>query len=360
MPTCCCHQIGGRHPYQHYGDASNTNPSYVPIGTSQSVSAAPIPAVLPTLPSFTPATEAANGLDLLVAAASVSTNNAPTAPPQGTTLVPTAVTQPGPFNPAATLPPKVVKRILDLEFIEMSEVSIDDDTSQTPGRPPAPARLPVTDISRWLERYSLMAAIICTRFPHKAGELFAYQATIVRAERNYEGKRWVTYDRQFRREALARKDLNWSITDPRLYNEAFTGRARAIARCAFCLQDDHAEAQCPKNPNRPVFGWFPHPTSWPTAAQPVLQQFPYPVNSQGPEICQRYTTRADAGTPNANIAMPARTARGSIPGWTAPAIRREHPTDAAAHPSILNLGLRQCKRASCSLASVSRGSLHSH
>ena len=69
----------------------------------------------------------------------------------------------------------------------------------------------------------------------------------MRAERNYEGKRWVSYDRQFRREALARRDLNWSVTDPRLYNEAFTGWARAIARCSYCLQD----ARCPQEPQLP-------------------------------------------------------------------------------------------------------------
>ena len=60
-----------------------------------------------------------------------------------------------------------------------------------------------------------MAAVLATRFPEKAPELFAYQATIARAERNCEGKCWVSYD-QFQREALARKDLNWSVTDPRL------------------------------------------------------------------------------------------------------------------------------------------------
>ena len=106
----------------------------------------------------------------------------------------------------------------------MSEVTVDDMSPQVPGRPPPPARLPITDISQWIERYSLMAAVLCSKFLDKAGELFAYQASIVRAKRNYEGKRWVAYDRQYRREALARKDLNWSITDPRLYNEAFTGR----------------------------------------------------------------------------------------------------------------------------------------
>ena len=84
-----------------------------------------------------------------------------------------------------------------------------------------------------------MAVILTTRFPEKAPEFFAYQAMIVRAERNYEGNRWVVYDRQFRREALARKDLNWSVPHSRLYNKAFTGRARAIPRYTFCLQDDH-------------------------------------------------------------------------------------------------------------------------
>jgi len=77
-----------------------------------------------------------------------------------------------------------------------------------------------------------MAALLATRFPDRAPELLAYQATAVRVERNYEGKRWATYDWQFPREVLARQDLNWSTTNPRLYNEAFTGRAQAIPRCS--------------------------------------------------------------------------------------------------------------------------------
>ena len=94
-----------------------------------------------------------------------------------------------------------------------------------------------------------MAAVLATRFPEKTPELFAYQATIVWAERNYERKHWVSYNHQFQREALARKDLNCSITDPRLYNKAFTGRARAITRCPFCLQDDHTVLYCLKTLN---------------------------------------------------------------------------------------------------------------
>ena len=220
------------------------------------------------LPLFSPEQVAANGLGLLAA------------------LALSPLSKPGPYNPAASLAPKVLKRILDLDFVEMSEVTVDDVSPQVPGCPPPPARLPITDISQWIERYSLMAAVLCSKFPDKAGELFAYQASIVRAERNYEGKRWVAYDYQYRREALARKDLNWSITDPRLYNEAFTGRAWSIARCSYCLQDDHSAAQCPRNPNRPIFGWFPDPSLWP--AQPVHASPPTPSCSSTSEICRRY------------------------------------------------------------------------
>lgn len=85
----------------------------------------------------------------------------------------------GPFNPATTLPFKVVKKILDLEFVEMSEITMDDNLPNAPGRPLALACLQITDISQWVEGFSIMAAILTTHFPDKAPELWAYQATII-------------------------------------------------------------------------------------------------------------------------------------------------------------------------------------
>ena len=49
---------------------------------------------------------------------------------------------------------------------------------------------------------------------------------------------------------LARKDLNWSTPDTRLYSEALTGRARSIPRCTYCLRDDHSSQHCPQNPDQ--------------------------------------------------------------------------------------------------------------
>ena len=199
-----------------------------------------VTATLPKLPIFSPSVAGNLGLDLLAAAASsIATGSIPHPP--------TSSLPQGHSNHMAALPTKLVKRILDLESIEILDITTDDPPASEPGRPPAPACLPITNISQWVECFTLMAAVICTRFPHKAPELLAYQVAIVRAECNYEGTQWVSYDLCYRREALARKDLNWSVPDPRLYSEAFTGCAKNIRRCSFCLQDDHDHTTCPRN-----------------------------------------------------------------------------------------------------------------
>ena len=242
------------------------------------------------LPTFRPAlAPPASGLDLLTAAATSAGATRLAARQTSSGLLST----PGPFNPAASVASKVVKKILELEFVELSEVSADGPAEHIPGHPPPPGKPLVTDISQWLERFSMMAAILATRYPEKAPELFAYQAAIVRAERNYETGRWVTYDRQFRREALARKDLNWSVPDPRLYNEAFTGRARAIPRCSHCLQDDHTAQRCPQNPERAWLSWMPGGAPWPliapgTIQAPAAAARPSPPSTGKQEVCRKY------------------------------------------------------------------------
>ena len=76
------------------------------------------------------------------------------------------ISAPGPYNPAASLPPKVVKRVLELEFIEMAELKADiwvdepSATEQNPIRRLNASKPPVTDIKIWLECYGRMATLI--------------------------------------------------------------------------------------------------------------------------------------------------------------------------------------------------------
>ena len=197
----------------------------------------------------------------------------------------TLLSTPGTYNPAASLPPKVVKKVLELEFVEMSDLRADESM---PANHPhsgrrTPAKPPVTEVRVWLECYARMAALLVTRFPEKRPELWTYQSTITKAAHNDEGSNWVTYDHQFRREMLARKDLNWSFPNARLYNEAFTGRAKSIPRCPHCLGDDHSGATCPFNPSPIIIDWLQDnhpllPSS--TTVTPFLQGKPSPGTSR--------------------------------------------------------------------------------
>jgi len=83
--------------------------------------------------------------------------------------------------------------MLDLNFVEMWELVTNINLASLPGSPAHP----IVTLSQWLKFYAIMAAILSTKFPDNALEFFAYQATIVETERNYEGSHWVTYDQQF-------------------------------------------------------------------------------------------------------------------------------------------------------------------
>ena len=80
---------------------------------------------LRSIPLFSPSLTPLSGLELLTAVAEGAKD-----PPAGIVATTSASRQPllpkGMYNPAASLPPRLVKRILDLEFVEMAEISIDE------------------------------------------------------------------------------------------------------------------------------------------------------------------------------------------------------------------------------------------
>ncbi len=101
-------------------------------------------------------------------------------------------------------------------------------------------RGPITDILVWIECYSSLVSILALRYPEKTPQFKAYQRTIVRAQTSFTGEVWVTYDSCYRRKASITKSLDWGTVDFTLYNETFAGRAKAIARCHYCLSEHHA------------------------------------------------------------------------------------------------------------------------
>ena len=85
-------------------------------------------------------------------------------------------------------------------------------TSSIHGRQPR-RRTPVSDILVWTECYALMAAVLTEKFPSFSPQLFAYMRRVVHAARNFRGTAWVAYDRLYRRQAAARRSLDWALED---------------------------------------------------------------------------------------------------------------------------------------------------
>ena len=149
------------------------------------------------------------------------------------------------------VPPKLIKRIVAKEFIDMWELLPETwqlETEATCCHSKRPRRALVTDIGVWTECYATMAAILSSAYPSKAPQFFAYLRTITKASRTFESAAWATYDMAFRRQAANRGNLDWGTIDTALYNEAFTGRAKTMARCRYCLADTHSSTDCPNAP----------------------------------------------------------------------------------------------------------------
>ena len=153
-----------------------------------------------------------------------------------------------------SVPPKLIRKILAKEYIDISELLPDSWQIEAEGsccHSKRPRRTLLTDIHVWTECYATMAAILAAAYPAKAPHFFAYLRTISRASRTFEGSAWASYDMAFRRRAANRGSLDWGFVDAALYNEAFAGRAKQIPRYKYCLADTHSSSECPHAPADP-------------------------------------------------------------------------------------------------------------
>ena len=103
-----------------------------------------------------------------------------------------------------------------------------------------------------------MVGVLSQKYPHMVPELMAYQATIVKCSRDFEGLAWARYDWAYRRQVAQTKDLRWSRLNPTLFSLCFAGKARRNITCAHCLSDNHTSDTCLDNPSHSFF-WWQHP-----------------------------------------------------------------------------------------------------
>ena len=145
---------------------------------------------------------------------------------------------------------KLVKKILDLEFVDWSlilgwHLARSRNVVITPVPPKGAS---VTNILLWVECYAALVAILASKYPQKTKDFMMYLHTIMKTHRSFVGDGWITYDTAYRRKAAATKSLNLSQVDFTLYNETFTGREKSVVRCYHCSSDLHSLQECPYAP----------------------------------------------------------------------------------------------------------------
>ena len=186
------------------------------------------------------------------------------------------------------IPENICTKIINLEYVDMAELKptnwlLHSDEAEKASFPFKKRKEPVTDILVWVQCYSAMASILAERYPAKIPHLMAYQSTIVKCAKRYQGLAWVAYDMEFRRKAAKTKSLDWGTIDQSAYAEFFTGSSRPLVRCHVCLED-HLTQHCPHNANP-----FMLPQMWtPQIQQQISPQMQFQRQPTHPTVQQQF------------------------------------------------------------------------
>ena len=148
------------------------------------------------------------------------------------------------------IPPRLVKKVLSLEYIDMAELLLENydyaDEAECSHSARSARRSPVANIIVWLDCYASLMSVLCSAYPEKFGQFILYQKTIFLAHCRFAGEGWVIYDGSYHRQASNARSLDWGQIDGHLRNEIFTGKAKAIACRRICLSEMHSHVDCPQ------------------------------------------------------------------------------------------------------------------
>ena len=153
------------------------------------------------------------------------------------------------------IPDKLVKRILNLEFIELREMlpeawlrEEEEVVARNVLMLPKRKVSQIIDIGLWVQTFAGYISVLSTKYPLMVPEVLAYMAMMVKFSRNYEGAAWARYDMLYRKQMAKLRDLRWSRLNPTLFNLCFAGKAKQGTACRWCLSDNHPSAECEDNP----------------------------------------------------------------------------------------------------------------
>ncbi len=180
-----------------------------------------------------------------------TSESAPTTEKPGATTPPLVLGESLPAVPA-----KLVAKILKGEYVDMAELLKDNievgrrkdlqDGARGSGCSGGnkASRREVPDLLSWVQCFGVYAAVLASKFPEKARELWAYQVLIVKEARRCGGTGWKEYDSMFRQQASSAVQLEWTKLNSSLFSVTFLTQSGRGKNCSLCQESDHASAEC--------------------------------------------------------------------------------------------------------------------
>ena len=146
------------------------------------------------------------------------------------------------------VPGRLVKKILRGEFVDMTELlkdNIEVERRRLSAGDHAQgqrlSRREMPDFESWLQCFSAYAAVICSKYPQKARELWAYQAMMISEHRKCGGRGWLLYDGAFRQQIASLETTNFARINQGLYSTTFLAYGGRGQFCARCMMADHTQ-----------------------------------------------------------------------------------------------------------------------
>ena len=154
------------------------------------------------------------------------------------------------------VPAKLAKRILRGEYIDMAELLKDNieaerrrlASTDEGGGPSRGTCRAIPNLLSWLRSYTLLAAIICSKYPEKSREMWVYQATIIGEAKRLGGNGWYLYDSAFRQQISSIEKADFSKINQSLYSTTFLAYADRSQFCPNCMLSDHTQEECALTP----------------------------------------------------------------------------------------------------------------
>lgn len=138
-----------------------------------------------------------------------------------------------------TVPPRLVKRVLSGEFVDMGELSqealreefkrsSESEDQKTSGRPKF---RPVADRDAWVASFAQFAGVVCRSHPEKAVALWGHLAVVMSCQDRSTAGWWRSYDAALRHSFSSMAEADFKLNQC-LFTQAMVESSEALQRPA--------------------------------------------------------------------------------------------------------------------------------